>query len=195
MFQQLEVTTSLPAWSRADTLEYIAANHQALAQESGRSGGADTINGGVGNDIIYGQEGNDSIIGGTGSDTLSGGSGQDTFKWLAGDLNGGGVDTIIDFQGGASGDVLDLQGLLAGLGYAEGSRTSHVRFEYTNGNTQYANETDAAPVVDGNVKVQVETSTNVWADVATLRDNGSNLIAGNDPIKLLIDSAQQTINV
>ncbi|WP_442237249.1 VWA domain-containing protein [Rhodopseudomonas pseudopalustris] len=195
VFQQLEVTTSLPAWSRADTLEYIAANHQALAQESGRSGGADTINGGVGNDIIYGQEGNDSIIGGTGSDTLSGGSGQDTFKWLAGDLNGGGVDTIIDFQGGASGDVLDLQGLLAGLGYAEGSRTSHVRFEYTNGNTQYANETDAAPVVDGNVKVQVETSTNVWADVATLRDNGSNLIAGNDPIKLLIDSAQQTINV
>ncbi|MCK7474075.1 MAG: hypothetical protein MZV49_12355 [Rhodopseudomonas palustris] len=49
--------------------------------------------------------------------------------------------------------------------------------------------------MDGNVKVQVETSANVWADVAILRDNGGNLTSGNDPIKLLIDSAQQTINV
>jgi len=204
VFQQLEVTTSLPAWSRADTLDYIAANHQALAQESGRSGGADTIHGDDGNDIIYGQEGNDSIfgdagndvlVGGTGSDTLSGGSGQDTFKWLAGDRNGGGVDTILDFQGGASGDVLDLQGLLAGLGYAEGCRTSHVRFQYADNSTQKASETDAPPTVDGNVKVQVETSANVWADVAILRDNIGNLTSGNDPIKLLIDSAQQTINV
>ena len=176
-------------------LDYIAANHQALALESGRSGGADTINGGAGNDIIYGQEGNDTIIGGIGSDTLSGGSGQDTFKWLADDLNGGGVDTILDFQSGASGDVLDLQGLLAGLGYASGSRSSHVRFEYADNSTQKANEVDNPPTVDGNVKVQVETSANVWADVAILRDNGGNLTSGNDPIKLLIDSAQQTINV
>jgi Ca2+-binding RTX toxin-like protein len=182
VFQQLELTTSLPAWSRADTLDYIAANHQALAKESGRSGGADTIHGDDGNDIIYGQEGNDSIfgdagndvlVGGTGSDTLSGGSGQDTFKWLAGDRNGGGVDTILDFQGGASGDKLDLTGLLNEI-YAGTQTGANVRLVDTG--------------VNNNVNVQIDVaagSTEDWRNVAVLNNFDT---AASDQVNVILNN-------
>ena len=54
-----------------------------IAQESGRTGGNDTIDGGAGDDIIYGQEGDDLITGGAGADTMNGGSGHDTFIYNA----------------------------------------------------------------------------------------------------------------
>ena len=117
-----------PNWTRADTIAYIAANHAALARESGREGGNDIINGGDGDDIIYGQEGddiinggagNDLIVGGTGADLLTGGAGADTFRIgsgesqaiIGGSGNNGtisGFDRITDFELGL--DTLDLQG-------------------------------------------------------------------------------------
>ncbi|HET6536915.1 MAG TPA: VWA domain-containing protein, partial [Sphingopyxis sp.] len=119
VFQMLEATPS-QNWTRADTLAYIRANHAELAQESGRTGGHDVINGGSGDDIIYGQEGDDLITGGKGADILSGGSGADTFVFEAGDshvqLGGSGTagtivgyDRITDFKIN-EGDVLDLDG-------------------------------------------------------------------------------------
>ena len=99
-------------WTRADTVAYIRANHAALAQESGRTGGVDVINGGAGNDIIYGQEGNDTIDGGTGDDMISGGSGSDTL------IGGAGNDTFLiangqfgateSIDGGADSDTIQL---------------------------------------------------------------------------------------
>nr|WP_283815768.1 VWA domain-containing protein [Bradyrhizobium lablabi] len=80
VFQQLEAHLStLPAyqnWTRADTLNYIQAHQAELAQESGRTGGNDTINGGAGDDVIYAQEGNDTITYnvGDGRDFVDGGS-------------------------------------------------------------------------------------------------------------------------
>ena len=103
VFQQLE---GGPTWDRADTINYIQGNLSEVAQESGRSGGHDTLDGGAGDDIIFGQEGDDQITGGTGNDLLSGGTGNDTFIWNAGET---GTDTITDFAGG---DVLDLSALL-----------------------------------------------------------------------------------
>ncbi|WP_338424246.1 beta strand repeat-containing protein [Sphingopyxis kveilinensis] len=115
-------------WNRQDTIAYIRANYTALAQESGRNGGNDTINAGVGNDIILGQEGNDTINagggddlirGGTGRDVMTGGAGSDTYIFNAGDSrptlggsgNGGtitGHDVITDFNLAA--DILNLPG-------------------------------------------------------------------------------------
>ncbi len=118
VFDRLEngESTLNPNWSRADTIEYIKNNHEALSQESvvgsgaGRQGGDDVLRGGDGNDVIYGQEGNDVIYGGAGNDILSGGSGQDTFVMEAVSQ---GVDVIKDFSTG-EGDVLDLSSLLQG---------------------------------------------------------------------------------
>jgi len=92
VFARLEANTD---WERADTIQYIQDNHQALAGETkgadgdGREGGHDQIDGGAGDDIIYGQEGNDTITGGSGDDTISGGSGTDTID------GGAGTDTLL----------------------------------------------------------------------------------------------------
>ena len=121
VFQTLEGRANLESidpglnggdWNRQDTIAYIRANYAALAKESGRTGGNDTIDAGTGNDIVFGQEGNDIInggdgddliSGGTGSDTLTGGIGNDIF-WLA---NGefGATETI---NGGANNDTILL---------------------------------------------------------------------------------------
>ena len=69
------------------------------------SGGADSINAGLGNDIVRGGSGNDSIAGGIGVDTLygdeghdsiSGGDGNDSMRAaLVMTLTGGWADTIL----------------------------------------------------------------------------------------------------
>jgi Ca2+-binding RTX toxin-like protein len=90
-------------WSRSDTLAYIKANVAEIGQESGRTGGHDTIDGGDGNDIIYGQEGNDTIAGGSGDDIIAGGSGNDNLTGGAGadsfrfHAPSEGIDNISDF--------------------------------------------------------------------------------------------------
>jgi uncharacterized protein YegL len=141
VFETLETNHG---WTRAQTVDYIRTHLTELSEESGRSGGNDTLSGGSGNDILFGQEGNDILdggdgddylhggsgndtligglgndilIGGLGSDTMTGGAGSDTFKWLAGDADGS-TDTITDFTLGApqsGGDVLDLSDLLVGV--------------------------------------------------------------------------------
>jgi Ca2+-binding RTX toxin-like protein len=95
-------------WTRADTVNYIKANPDLVAIESGRSGGNDTIDGGNGDDVIYGQEGNDSITGAVGADRLSGGTGNDIFKYglLASiatqtGLTAATADIITDFSSGS----------------------------------------------------------------------------------------------
>jgi VCBS repeat-containing protein len=115
-------------WNRDDTIAYIRTNYTELAQESGRTGGNDTISAGGGNDVILGQEGNDTInagggddliAGGTGRDVLTGGAGNDSFVFNAGESrpvlggsgNGGtitGHDVITDFD--LATDMLDLPG-------------------------------------------------------------------------------------
>jgi hypothetical protein len=115
-------------WTQQEIVDYIKTHHVALAEESGRDGGNDTIYGGLGNDTIYGQEGDDYIHGGVGNDMLHGGSGDDvlvggpgadimtggdgadTFTYLDGDADGS-VDTITDFHIGVGGDILDLSDL------------------------------------------------------------------------------------
>jgi T1SS-143 domain-containing protein len=137
------------------------------------TGGAldDVLNGGGGGDALSGGGGNDILLGGTGSDTLRGGSGADTFKWQSGDLNGGGVDSILDYNYG-QGDSIDLTGLLDAL-YG-GSQTS-----------------DNVRLADGsnnNVSVQIDVDTTAgtsWQNIATLTgfDTG-----GTDQVNVVLNS-------
>ncbi len=64
-----------------------------------------------GNDQLNGGAGADAIIGGAGADTLAGGTGDDTFWYIAASDSGITLatrDLIVDFAGGAGGDVIDL---------------------------------------------------------------------------------------
>ncbi|MGN5086885.1 retention module-containing protein [Aeromonas hydrophila] len=94
VFETLE---SDHGWTRAQTVDYIRTHLTELSEESGRSGGNDTLDGGSGNDILFGQEGSDLLDGGDGGDYLYGGSGNDTL------ISGAGSDTLI---GGLGDDIL-----------------------------------------------------------------------------------------
>jgi Ca2+-binding RTX toxin-like protein len=62
--------------------------------------------------ILNGGTGNDTLVGGAGLDTLTGGSGADHFEVKTLD---GSADRIMDFQKGATGDVLDISNILHGF--------------------------------------------------------------------------------
>ena len=72
---------------------------------------ADILYGGAGDDIIDGGIGDDILIGGLGADTLYGEQGSDLFLFQS--LADAG-DTIMDFETGTSGDVLNVTDLLSG---------------------------------------------------------------------------------
>jgi T1SS-143 domain-containing protein len=106
---------------------------------------AETLNGGDGNDIIFGGAGDDAVnggngadrlYGGAGSDTLTGGAGADIFAWTLADRGtpgAGPLDTIVDFDNAAGGDVLDLRDLLQGE--SSGNLASYLHFTTSGGNT------------------------------------------------------------
>ncbi|GLR69729.1 hypothetical protein GCM10007852_06370 [Agaribacter marinus] len=72
--------------------------------------GNDLIVGGKGDDTLFGDAGDDTILIGPGKDIANGGSGADTFVFSAFDSK---VDTILEFETGLGGDVLDLSHVLS----------------------------------------------------------------------------------
>ena len=74
--------------------------------------GNDALYGGAGNDRLYGENGDDALYGGAGNDILAGGNGNDTLSGGAGAdtfvfSQGGGTDTILDFDTAADRIQLD----------------------------------------------------------------------------------------
>jgi Ca2+-binding RTX toxin-like protein len=79
------------------------------------SGKADALFGAAGVDSLIGGAGNDTIIGGDGADVvLTGGTGSDTFSY-EGIVAAANKNDITDFTVGTGGDVVQLDGALAGL--------------------------------------------------------------------------------
>ena len=130
-------------------------------------------------------------LAGRGSDLLVGGAGSDTFTWQSGDLSGSGVDTILDFQSGTSGDVLDLSGLLASV---SGNHADAVRFVDGGGHSSLASANGSSVLNNGDLTVQV-LNNSVWTSVATIKDTGTNLTGGDDVIKMIIDNSQTQTQV
>ena len=92
---------------------------------------SDNLGGGGGNDTLIGGDGGDNLHGGAGFDVLDGGLGSDTYRF---DKTSGGKDTILNFELGPTGDVLDLSEML--VGYAEGvsNPNDFVRISFVGGN-------------------------------------------------------------
>jgi hypothetical protein len=83
------------------------------------TGGAqkDFLAGRDGDDILNGGGGNDVLVGGRGADKLTGGTGKDWFRYedVAESNLDDGVDTIIDYEGSASGERIDLSAIDADI--------------------------------------------------------------------------------
>ncbi len=94
--------------------------------------GLDIVGDGTGETLVGGA-GADLIAGGGGADVLTGGAGPDLFVWQAGDLAGGVVDQITDFD--ASQDVLDLAALLTAYDPASDVVADFVALSEAGGNT------------------------------------------------------------
>ena len=145
-------------------------------------------------DFLNGGGGADILIGGTGSDQLTGGSAADIFRYLAGDNANGETDDILDFATGASGDVLDLSGLLSSVMPAD--REAHVRFHYGDGSTRLLSaDLSPPPTSDGDVTIQVNLGGSSWSNVAVIHDTGANLTAGSEVIRMMLDATQTQFHV
>ncbi len=148
VFERLENGESVanPSWTREDTIDYIRANAESLAEESldtqgdGRFGGDDVINGGAGDDLIFGQEGRDFITGGAGDDVIYGGSDADVIIFNA--INQG-IDTVKDFNI-SEGDMLDFSALLGGYDAVNDNIADFIIATESAGNTTIAVDLDGA---------------------------------------------------
>ena len=82
-------------------------------------GGNDILIGGAGNDTIGGGDGNDLIIVDYGSDTITGGDDSDTFKFTGSFAAyvASQAATILDFEIGSGGDIIDVTEILEAIGY------------------------------------------------------------------------------
>lgn len=116
-----EISTGASA-STVATLAFDVSDAQGLYGAGGAetltgTSGVDNLFGLGGNDVLLGKGGADTLVGGTGSDTMTGGTGADCFVFDS--LSG--VDAVTDFVKGATGDILDIRGVLTG--YVAGSST------------------------------------------------------------------------
>ncbi|PWJ12915.1 calcium-binding protein [Jannaschia seohaensis] len=86
------------------TFAYLEAGERQDTVTADPGGGY--LDTGIDNDFLYGGLGNDTLIGGTQGDVMAGGGGRDRFVWTLRD----GTDTILDFETGRGGDILELRG-------------------------------------------------------------------------------------
>ncbi|KAF5055815.1 RTX calcium-binding nonapeptide repeat [anaerobic digester metagenome] len=185
------------SWDRQEVVDYIHANHAALAAESGRDGGHDLIYAGLGDDTVYGQEGNDVmygglgddslnggsgedfLVGGPGADTMAGGAGSDTFAYLGGDLDGS-VDQITDFQLGDGGDKIDVSNVLEG--YTPGNEDAYFKFDNITIDT--VNNTAS---VDLSIDVNGTTGGANWTPVAHVEIQNFTGTSDQDVVQNMLD--------
>lgn len=103
----------LKNYGDADFNDFVVdVSFETVTVETLISDADDVLYGGAGNDKIYGGYGNDEIHGGAGNDKLYGGEGSDKFVF---DAITDGTDTIMDFEQGIGGDIIDITNILTGF--------------------------------------------------------------------------------
>lgn len=103
---QSSISYTLPA--NVEVLQLIGND---AINATGGAASNDTLIGNGAANTLSGLGGNDTLAGGGGNDTLLGGAGTDHFHFEA-SAAANGVDTIADFMGGKTGDVLDFSAFL-----------------------------------------------------------------------------------
>jgi Ca2+-binding RTX toxin-like protein len=137
--------------------------------------GNDLLIGGKSKDMLIGGLGDDRLDGGEGHDMLTGGEGMDTFLFAGkAGRSGGYADTITDFDA-ATGDVIELQGVLTGYDPLASTLTDYIMMDENNGDTRLRVDADGA--LNGANFVTVATLDNVTGlDAAALIASGNILI-------------------
>ena len=129
------------------------------------------------NNIIVGNAGNNMIDGGKGDDVLTGGAGSDTFVIKTGNGN----DVITDFQTGAGGDVLQINGAsfktIADVTAAMQQVGTDVVLSLGNGEKITLENTQIQNFTIANVNI-VTAPTGL---IQTFNDDFNSLSAGQDP--------------
>lgn len=134
----------------------------------------------TGNDldnIIVGNAGNNMIDGGKGNDVLTGGAGSDTFVIAVGNGN----DIITDFQAGAGGDILQLNGTrfhtLSDVTAAMKQVGTDVVLTLNSGEAIRLENTSIQNFTTANVNIVMQPT----GLVQTFNDDFNALSAGQDP--------------
>jgi Ca2+-binding RTX toxin-like protein len=168
---QVNTTVSFTLGAGIENLLLVGANlvgtGNSLANliSADEAGGDNFLAGAAGNDTLLGGDGSDTLTGGAGNDLLRGDNGSDVFLRLSAQ---DGKDTILDFELGAAGDVLDIADVLVGFDagddanafvqLVESGGSTTVRID-ANGAVGGANFVDAV-VLTGVTGVTVETLVN-----------------------------------
>ena len=140
--------------TQAEIIDYVRANINDLIDDRD-DGGANTLDGGIGNDTLVGGADDDTLLGGEGDDILIAGKGNDTLNGGAGDddLAGGGGNDIIDLGDGA--DVVRWQAGDQGSGVAPAQDTVE-QFSLGNyGTDAAADRLEMADLLDGATEADV----------------------------------------
>lgn len=132
--------------------------------------GQDTLIGGAGNDILYGEAGDDILVVGEGTDEIRGGSGSDTIVY---DFLDAATDTIIGFETGAGGDILNITDILVDYDPLEDAIADFVQLSANGDNTDILIDADGT----GGDFVTIATIEGGISDTLTDLMNNGNLVA------------------
>ncbi|WP_188150651.1 cadherin-like domain-containing protein, partial [Teredinibacter waterburyi] len=125
--------------------------------------GDDFLAGDSGDNILFGGEGADILFGAAGNDQLEGGGGSDRFLWNSDSV--GDTDTLLDFEMGIGGDILDLADLLDGESADASSLDAY--FDFSSDGTDTTIRIDSSGTGDGTDLTLVLTGV----DLALLGDD------------------------
>lgn len=135
--------------------------------------GNDTLVGGAGDDQLYGEAGDDILVVGRGVDIIDGGAGQDTIVY---DFLDAAQDTIIGFEVGEGGDILNITDILEGFSSIDDAIADFFQLSQNGENTD--------------VLVNADGSGTDWVNIATfeggISDSVNDLFANGN---LVVDQS------
>jgi len=121
--------SSSVSWTLSANVEDLTLTGSANLDGTGNDD-ANLLQGNAGVNRLSGGAGDDTLSGGLGNDTLSGGTGRDVIHFEA-TAAANGVDTLTDFTGGKTGDVLDFSAFFGagGASVMDGNRAGGDSFD------------------------------------------------------------------